>query len=68
MPMLKYRSLYERYRGLVLGGAFAPGELFSANPFFRSHMRINFGHRLDERRRAELIRLCAIAREVPDAR
>jgi DNA-binding transcriptional MocR family regulator len=41
----------------------APGELFSANPYFRNHMRINFGHRLGERRREELSRLCAIARE-----
>jgi DNA-binding transcriptional MocR family regulator len=40
----------------------APGELFSANPFFRSHLRINFGHRLTERRRAELSRLCELAR------
>jgi DNA-binding transcriptional MocR family regulator len=40
----------------------APGELFSANPFFRRHLRINFGHALGERRRAELERLCAIIR------
>ena len=45
------------------GILFAPGELFSANPFFRSHFRLNFGHRLDEGRRAELSRLCALARE-----
>ena len=42
----------------------APGELFSANPFFRNHMRIAFGHRLTEKRRAELVRLCAIARDL----
>jgi DNA-binding transcriptional MocR family regulator len=42
----------------------APGELFSANPFFRNHVRVNFGHRLGERRRVELERLCAIARGI----
>ncbi len=41
----------------------APGELFSANPFFRNRLRINFGYRLTERKRAELSRLCAIARK-----
>jgi DNA-binding transcriptional MocR family regulator len=40
----------------------APGELFSVNPFFTSHMRINFGRRLTEARRSELSRLCALAR------
>lgn len=40
----------------------APGELFSANPFFRRHIRINFGHRLDQEQRAKLGRFCAIAR------
>jgi DNA-binding transcriptional MocR family regulator len=44
------------------GILFAPGELFSANPFFRGHMRINFGYRLTERRRVQLMRLCAIAK------
>jgi DNA-binding transcriptional MocR family regulator len=44
------------------GILFAPGELFSANPFFRSHLRVNFGHRLSDKRRSELRRLCAIAR------
>ncbi len=39
----------------------APGELFSANPFFRNHLRINFGHRLTEASRADLLRLCEIA-------
>jgi DNA-binding transcriptional MocR family regulator len=42
----------------------APGELFSTNPFFRGHLRVNFGYRLSERKRAELLRLCAIAREL----
>jgi DNA-binding transcriptional MocR family regulator len=42
----------------------APGELFSANPFFRGHLRINFGWRLTERRRAELLRLCTLARNL----
>jgi DNA-binding transcriptional MocR family regulator len=42
----------------------SPGELFSANPFFRSHLRIAFGHRLTESRRRELARLCAIARDL----
>jgi DNA-binding transcriptional MocR family regulator len=41
----------------------APGELFSANPFFKSHFRINFGHRLTEARRESLARLCEIARD-----
>jgi DNA-binding transcriptional MocR family regulator len=45
------------------GILFAPGELFSANPFFRSHLRINFGYRLTERKRAQLVRLCALARD-----
>jgi DNA-binding transcriptional MocR family regulator len=45
------------------GILFAPGELFSANPFFRGHLRINFGYRLGEKRRAELARLCALARD-----
>jgi DNA-binding transcriptional MocR family regulator len=40
----------------------APGELFSANPFFRGCLRINFGYRLTESRRAALLRLCALAR------
>jgi DNA-binding transcriptional MocR family regulator len=44
------------------GILFAPGELFSANPFFRSHLRINFGYRLTERKRADLARLCVLAR------
>jgi DNA-binding transcriptional MocR family regulator len=44
------------------GLLFAPGELFSANPFFRGHLRINFGYRLTERRRAGLSRICALAR------
>jgi DNA-binding transcriptional MocR family regulator len=45
------------------GIPFAPGELFSSNPFFRGHMRINFGYRLDEKKRGELGRLCALARD-----
>lgn len=40
----------------------APGELFSANPYFRRHLRINFGYRLTESRRQELGRLCAVIR------
>jgi Transcriptional regulators containing a DNA-binding HTH domain and an aminotransferase domain (MocR family) and their eukaryotic orthologs len=53
-------ALFERAarEGLL----FAPGELFSANPFFRSHLRINFGYRLAQKRRDELGRLCALAR------
>jgi len=39
----------------------SPGELFSANPFFRGHLRINFGYRLAEARRRDLLRLCEIA-------
>ena len=39
----------------------APGELFSANPYFRGHLRINFGRRLSPSRRAQLARLCALA-------
>jgi len=46
------------------GILFAPGELFSGNSFFRNHLRINFGYRLTERKRAELTRLCALAREL----
>jgi DNA-binding transcriptional MocR family regulator len=46
------------------GILFAPGELFSANPFFRNHLRINFGYRLSERKRAQLLRLCTLAREL----
>jgi DNA-binding transcriptional MocR family regulator len=46
------------------GILFAPGELFSANPFFRDHLRINFGYRLTERKRSELARLCALARDL----
>jgi DNA-binding transcriptional MocR family regulator len=46
-----------------MGILFAPGELFSANPFFRGHMRINFGYRLGDKRRAELGRLCDLARD-----
>ncbi len=42
----------------------APGELFSANPHFRGHFRVNFGYFLDEERRGELMRICAIARTV----
>jgi len=45
------------------GLLFAPGELFSANAFFRGRLRINFGRRLTDARRAELVRICAIARE-----
>jgi DNA-binding transcriptional MocR family regulator len=45
------------------GILFAPGELFSANPFFRGHLRVNFGRRLTEKKRAELARLCALARK-----
>jgi DNA-binding transcriptional MocR family regulator len=41
----------------------APGELFSANPFFKGHVRVNFGYRLTEARRGMLSRLCEIARE-----
>jgi DNA-binding transcriptional MocR family regulator len=50
------------------GILFAPGELFSANPFFRRHLRINFGYRLTEKRRADLARLCALARKTTGAR
>jgi DNA-binding transcriptional MocR family regulator len=39
----------------------APGELFSTNPYFRGHLRINFGYRITARRRAQLGRLCALA-------
>jgi DNA-binding transcriptional MocR family regulator len=46
----------------------APGELFSANPFFRGHLRINFGYRLSESKRVELLRLCAIARDYARSR
>jgi DNA-binding transcriptional MocR family regulator len=46
------------------GILFAPGELFSANPFFRGHMRLNFGYRLTERRRGELARLCEMSRRL----
>ena len=42
----------------------APGELFSANPFFQGHLRINFGGRLTEKRSGELRRLCDIARRL----
>jgi DNA-binding transcriptional MocR family regulator len=45
------------------GILFAPGELFSANPFFRNHLRLNFGHPLTEKKRSELARLCALARD-----
>jgi len=41
----------------------APGELFSANPFFKGHVRVNFGYRLTEARRESLARLCEIARD-----
>jgi DNA-binding transcriptional MocR family regulator len=41
----------------------APGELFSANPFFKGHVRVNFGHRLTQARREALARLCEIARD-----
>jgi DNA-binding transcriptional MocR family regulator len=41
----------------------SPGELFSANPFFRGHLRVNFGYRLTEARRRDLLRLCEIAAE-----
>ena len=50
------------------GILFAPGELFSANPFFRSHLRINFGYRLTERKRSQLLRLCALSRELAPRR
>jgi DNA-binding transcriptional MocR family regulator len=46
----------------------APGELFSANPFFRSHLRVNFGYRLTEPRAAELSRLCRIIAGGPPRR
>jgi DNA-binding transcriptional MocR family regulator len=39
----------------------APGELFSTNPYFRSHLRVNFGYRLTDARAARLERLCGIA-------
>jgi DNA-binding transcriptional MocR family regulator len=41
---------------------FAPGELFSGDPFFGNCLRINFGYRLNERRRTQLARLCSLAR------
>jgi DNA-binding transcriptional MocR family regulator len=41
----------------------APGELFSTNPFFKGHLRVNFGYRLTEARRGMLSRLCEIARD-----
>jgi len=46
----------------------APGELFSANPFFKGHMRVNFGYRLTEARREKLARLGEIARDEARAR
>ncbi len=39
----------------------APGELFSANPHFRGHFRVNYGFPLDEGRRTELKRICELA-------
>jgi DNA-binding transcriptional MocR family regulator len=42
----------------------APGELFSANPHFRGHFRVNYGNLLDEPRRKELMRICELAKEV----
>jgi DNA-binding transcriptional MocR family regulator len=47
------------------GILFAPGELFSTNPFFRGHLRINFGRRLTEAGRADLAALGAMARALP---
>ncbi len=40
-----------------------PGELFSAHPHFRNFFRINAGRALIPQRRAELQRLCDIARQ-----
>ncbi len=50
-------SLFEgaARRGLVA----APGELFSAGPRFRGHLRINAGHRLTSERKAALRALAA---------
>jgi DNA-binding transcriptional MocR family regulator len=50
------------------GIAAAPGELFSSDPFFRGHVRINFGHPLTERRRRGLVRLATIARGLSGAK
>lgn len=46
----------------------APGELFSGDPFFRSYLRINYGYRLSDSRRAQLSRLCELARALPNRR
>ncbi len=50
-------------RAAAEGILFSPGELFSANPFHRRFLRLNAGRRLDEPRRRELARLCALARD-----
>lgn len=42
----------------------APGELFSANPFFGTYLRINYAGRLTERRRAMISRLGELARSL----
>lgn len=43
------------------GILFAPGELFSGNPFFGDHLRVNYGGRLTERKRAMLARIGELA-------
>ncbi len=50
-------------RAAAEGILIAPGELFSANPFFKGHVRLNFGYRLTQGRREMLARLCEIARD-----
>lgn len=53
-------AVFERAAGKGLVAA--PGELFSANPFFRNCLRINAGRALTAERAAALARLAAEAR------